>query len=70
MITAFITWFSVVALICVILSFRFVVFLIRHSHRSRRNRVISLSNEREMLFVPGDCMYKGGKDIDYDPDEM
>lgn len=70
MTTAFITWFSVVALICVILSVRFVVVLIRHSNRHRTNRVISLSNEREMLFVPGDCLYTDGKDIDYDPDEM
>lgn len=73
MVTAFMTWCGVVTLICAIVLTRVIVALAQrhHHHQSKRLvRVVQMSNEREMLFVPGDTVDSDGIDKDYNPDDQ
>ena len=74
MVTAFMTWCGVVTLICAIALTRVIVALAQrhhHHHQSKRLvRVVQMSNEREMLFVPGDTIDSDGIDKDYSNDDQ
>ncbi len=62
MITAFMTWCGVVALVSAAVTGRFIAAVLNRS--KGRKKIVSLSNEREMLFVPGDTAV--GNDNDYE----
>lgn len=74
MATAFMTWCGVVTLICAIIFTRVIVALVqRHHHHHQSKRLVHLvqmSNEREMLFVPGDTLDSDGISKDYNSDDQ
>ncbi|MDE5555601.1 MAG: hypothetical protein K2J10_10530 [Muribaculaceae bacterium] len=74
MVTAFMTWCGVVTLICAIVLTRVIVALAHHHHHHHHSKrlihVVERSNEREMLFVPGDTLYSDGSGKDYNADDQ
>lgn len=74
--TAIITWLSVLTIAClVVLSKMFLSFMhksqvvpvrVRNHHR---HHIIEISNEREMLFIPGDNVRPNGYDNDCNADD-
>ncbi len=75
--TAVITWLSVLALVCVVVLSK-MFFAMTHrqqavpvrvrSHR-RGHHIVEFSNEREMLFIPGDYVKTNGFDNDCNADD-
>lgn len=74
MATAFMTWCGVVTLICAIVLTRVIVALAQRHHNHHQSkrlvRVVQMSNEREMLFVPGDTVDSDGSNRDYNSDDQ
>ncbi len=63
MTTAFITWASIVVLMLTLLMVRFISLAVHRQH-IRKNALFGLFSEREMLFVPGDCLKNEKPDYD------
>lgn len=67
MTTAFITWSAIVAVMAVLFSIRIIVPLI-HVFHGRNLHIFGNISEREMIYVPGDCLEKDGPDYDNNED--
>lgn len=67
MTTALITWISVVAFVSFLMIFRSVHSFKRHSSK-KYIHLLEITNEREMLFIPGDTLKYDDRDYDSDDD--
>ena len=77
--SAIITWLSVLTIASlVVLSKMFLSLMhknqvvpvrVRHNHPHHRHHLVEFSNEREMLFIPGDYVRTNGYDNDYNADD-
>lgn len=61
MITPLQSWIAIVALIAAAIALRLTRYLIT---RSQSRRAISMSNERELLYLPGDPLKANTEDYD------
>ena len=71
--TALMTWYGVVTLICAIVLAKLITIIAHrhhHNHQHKAIHIVKLSNEREMLYVPGDVLDRDGIDNDYNSDEQ
>lgn len=71
--TAFIIWYCVVIMVCAIILARIVVAISQHHfrrHNKKAIHIVQMSNEREMLYIPGDSLNMDGSDNDYNTDDM
>lgn len=67
MYTPIVTWLCIVLLLAVIVVIKVAIAM--HHSRSKKIRMFDSGNEREMLFVPGDCLKIDERDYD-DTDNM
>lgn len=63
MTTALITWISVVAFVSLLMVFKSVHSFKRNSSK-KHSHLFEISNEREMLFIPGDSLKNDYRDYD------
>lgn len=61
MITPLQSWIAIVALIAAAIALRLTRYLIT---RNQSRRAISMSNERELLYLPGDPLKANTEDYD------
>lgn len=75
--TAIITWLSVLAIVCVVALSKIIIEATHRQQmvpikvRSHRHghHIVEFSNEREMLFIPGDNVRTNGFDNDCNADD-
>ncbi|MDE5566960.1 MAG: hypothetical protein K2K00_05800 [Muribaculaceae bacterium] len=75
--TAIITWLSVLTLAFIVFVSKMFVSMKHRAHmvpvrvrsHHHRHHVFELSNEREMLFIPGDSVRTNGYDNDCNADD-
>lgn len=67
MTTAFITWSAIVAVMAVLFSIRIILPLI-HAFHGKKLHFFGNFSEREMIFIPGDCLKKDRPDYDNNED--
>lgn len=67
MATALITWISVVAFVSFLVIFKSVYSFKKRSSK-KSVHLLEITNEREMLFIPGDILKYDDRDYDSDDD--
>ena len=74
--TAIITWLSVLTLVCLVVLCKMFLAMMQRPQpmplkvrAHRRHHVVEFSNEREMMFIPGDNVNTNSFDNDFNADD-
>lgn len=69
MITPLQTWIVIVAVLAAAIALRMAHFLLNHHRASHRHDILSMSSERDIMYLPGDPLKANTEDYD-DSDDM